>query len=57
MDTALAAALAADDTAEDEGMHANSRRTCHSHQCWVEKCADHPMHTDPVGYALHTSTR
>ena len=55
MDPDLAAALAADDAAEDTGMHADDRRTCHTHQCWVEDCADHPMHTHPATYALAPS--
>lgn len=36
----LAAALAADDTAEDHGMHADDRVTCHQCQSW----ADHAHH-------------
>ncbi|GAA2838489.1 hypothetical protein RMN57_13165 [Kitasatospora sp. CM 4170] len=43
----LAAALAEDDAAEDAGMHGDDRRTCHTHQCWAEDCADQPMHTNP----------
>jgi hypothetical protein len=36
----LAAALAADDAAEDRGMHADDRRTCWQCQSW----ADHAHH-------------
>ncbi|MER7331754.1 MULTISPECIES: hypothetical protein [unclassified Micromonospora] len=51
----LADALAADDAAEDAGMHPDDRLTCHTHQCWLEDCADHPMHTRPATYALAPS--
>ncbi|GAA2841039.1 hypothetical protein RMN57_17205 [Kitasatospora sp. CM 4170] len=43
MDQKLAAALVEDDA----GMHADDRRTCWTHQCWAEDCADDPMHTRP----------
>lgn len=48
----LTEALAADDAAEDRGMHADDRTTCYAHQCWAEDCADKPMHTNPHTYAM-----
>jgi hypothetical protein len=51
MDRSLAAALAA----EDRGMHADDRATCHTHRCWAEDCADHPMHTHLATYAFAPS--
>ncbi|MER7773195.1 hypothetical protein [Kitasatospora sp. NPDC096140] len=48
MDTALAAAIEEDDRREDAGMHPDDRRTCWTHQCWAEDCADRRMHTDPL---------
>ncbi|MFI6117462.1 hypothetical protein [Kitasatospora sp. NPDC051164] len=50
MNQNLAAALAADDAAEDAGMHADDRTTCHTHKCWAADCADDPMHTNPSAY-------
>ncbi|MEU7978311.1 hypothetical protein AB0B63_07235 [Micromonospora sp. NPDC049081] len=54
-DPKLAAALAADDKAEDQGMHGDDRRTCHTHQTWVDNCKDSPLHRDPHLYALAPS--
>ncbi|MFJ9459166.1 hypothetical protein ACIRST_29275 [Kitasatospora sp. NPDC101447] len=48
MDQELATALAADNAAEDAGMHPDDRRTCWTHQCWAEDCAGRPTHTDPL---------
>lgn len=40
MDQKLRAALDRDDALEDRGMHADDRRTCHTHQSWAEDCED-----------------
>ncbi len=53
-DPRLAAALAADDRAEDAGMHPDDRSTCHTHQSWFEDCKDSPVHNDPIGHAIRT---
>lgn len=50
IDPRLAAALAADDAAEDAGMHADDRTTCYTHQSWAKDCSEHPMHKDPIGF-------
>jgi hypothetical protein len=47
-DRDLAAALAADDAAEDLGLSPEDRRTCWTHRCWAWQCADDPMHADPT---------
>lgn len=44
-DLELASVLAAEDAAEDVGaLDGDDRRTCFTHRCWVEACADLPMH-------------
>lgn len=50
MDAGLAAALTADDAAEDAGMHADGRTTCHTHQSWFADCVTNPdgVHANPV---------
>jgi hypothetical protein len=44
---ALTAQLAADDQAEDDGMHADERRTCFTHQSWLADCVSDPSHSNP----------
>jgi hypothetical protein len=53
----LAAALARDNRAEDNGMPTDQRRTCWPHQCWAEECADHLMHTDPAAFEAQQRSR
>ncbi len=44
-DPELRAALIADDEAENAGMHADDRRTCHGCQAWAtEEHLDGPQH-------------
>jgi hypothetical protein len=41
--------LVAEDAAEDEdGMEADHRLTCHTHQSWVRDCATSRLHVNPV---------
>ncbi|MGW8679617.1 hypothetical protein ACWGNN_00860 [Streptomyces sp. NPDC055817] len=53
----LSNALAADNRAEEAGMHPDERKTCWTHQCWADDCADHPMHTDPHGSVIRQALR
>lgn len=39
MDKKLAAALARDDQLEDEGVPADDRATCYTHQAWATDCS------------------
>lgn len=50
MDTELAAAIKRDNELEDAGMHGDDRKTCWTHQCWADDCADNPMHTNPSAF-------
>lgn len=43
----LTAQLAADDQAEDNGMHADERQTCFTHQSWLADCVSDPSHSNP----------
>lgn len=43
----LTAQLAADDRAEDNGMHADERQTCFTHQSWLADCVSDPSHSNP----------
>lgn len=50
MNTQLAAAIARDDEAEDAGMHADDRQTCHTHQTWSADCAGERVHANPSAF-------
>jgi hypothetical protein len=43
-DRALAAALAAEDAAEHDGLSPFERLTCRTHRRWVHECVASPMH-------------
>jgi hypothetical protein len=43
----LLAQLAADDKAENGGMHGDDRTTCHTHQSWFADCVGDPSHSNP----------
>jgi hypothetical protein len=53
---ALARALAADDAAEDRGMHADDRRTCHQCQGWAGH-AHHPTTNTVISLAEYAAIR
>ncbi|MFD7645921.1 hypothetical protein ACFV4P_35410 [Kitasatospora sp. NPDC059795] len=54
MTLSLAAALAADDAAEDAGMHPDDRTTCHQHQDWAENCASKHSRPSAEQMLAHT---
>lgn len=53
MDKKLAAALKRDDDLEDAGMHADDRKTCHTHQCWATDCEN--QHRRPTAGQMHAA--
>jgi hypothetical protein len=44
----LAAQLAADDKAEDQGLHGDDRQTCGVHRSWLTDCISDPSHSNPA---------
>jgi len=47
-DRRLAAALAAEDAAEANGLNPFERITCGLHRKWIHRCVHSPMHVIPV---------
>ncbi|MFC0432017.1 hypothetical protein [Kutzneria buriramensis] len=47
-DRRLAAALAAEDAAETDGLDPLERMTCGLHRKWIHRCVHSPMHVIPV---------
>jgi hypothetical protein len=47
-DRRLAAVLAAEDAAEDDGLNPLERLTCHVHRRWVHQCVSSDLHANPV---------
>jgi len=43
-DARLAAALAAEDAAEEDGFDPHERTTCHVHRRWLHDCVSSPLH-------------
>ncbi|QYN41129.1 hypothetical protein K1T35_48185 (plasmid) [Pseudonocardia sp. DSM 110487] len=50
MSEQLRKALARDDALEDQGMHADSRQTCHQCQSWADH-AHHPRNNAVITWA------
>lgn len=55
MSKKLRDAIERDNQLEEQGMHADDRKTCWTHQCWAEDCED--QHRRPTAGQLLAQAR